>query len=290
MTKLIISILAVLLAYAPVSAQLVEMVFGPLEGDSSGILFADFDQTIDVDLWIRTAPGISIIGFHIPMSSRDEYIRSNSREGGELCELLYTWDGADFWDSNPDPIGGYTSQSFVGIESFIETDCYNGIWTEGEWWWIASFRMTTVSSGPTGIPLCNTFKEGYEPYNYYTSLGYCLDGVIFGEIDPAEIILNYACLWFNAIACSEYTVGDYNGSGAFNVADIIDSYSRLKTGLPEPASICECPPESGEFWAVATDVNNSCAFNVADIVDGYSFLKTGSPEPSPCELCPPGEP
>jgi CubicO group peptidase (beta-lactamase class C family) len=85
----------------------------------------------------------------------------------------------------------------------------------------------------------------------------------------------------------DYVIGDYNNSGAFNVADIVDGYSRLKTGLPEPAFECECPPGSGNEWAVAMDVNNSCAFNVADIVDGYSKLKTGSPELEPCEECPP---
>jgi thermitase len=90
--------------------------------------------------------------------------------------------------------------------------------------------------------------------------------------------------------CDDYLVGDFNGSGALNVADIIDAYSRLKTGLPEPALPCECPPESGDIWAVAMDVNNSCAFNVSDIVDTYSMLKTGSPDLIPCELCPPGLP
>jgi hypothetical protein len=92
------------------------------------------------------------------------------------------------------------------------------------------------------------------------------------------------------IPCNGYVIGDYNGSGAFNVADIVDGYSRLKTGLPEPAYECECPLDSGHLWPVAMDINNSCAFNVADVVNGYSFLKTGQPEPSPCELCPPGEP
>jgi hypothetical protein len=80
------------------------------------------------------------------------------------------------------------------------------------------------------------------------------------------------------------------GCDYVNVADIVDAYSRLKTGLPEPAYECECPYGSGNEWAVAMDVNNSCAFNVADIVDGYSKLKIGSPELEPCEECPPSSP
>ena len=84
-----------------------------------------------------------------------------------------------------------------------------------------------------------------------------------------------------------YVIGDYNGSGTFNVADITDGFSKLKTGLPEPAQLCECPPGSGNFWAVAMDVNNSCSFNVADIISAFSKLKTGSPELIPCSQCPP---
>jgi hypothetical protein len=88
--------------------------------------------------------------------------------------------------------------------------------------------------------------------------------------------------------CGHYVVGDYDGSGLFNVADIVDSYSMLKTGEPAyPELLCQCLPDGGDFWYVRFDVNNSCEMNVADIVDGYSKLKTGSPELVPCELCPP---
>ncbi|MEE9553646.1 MAG: hypothetical protein V3W18_05055 [candidate division Zixibacteria bacterium] len=85
-----------------------------------------------------------------------------------------------------------------------------------------------------------------------------------------------------------YVVGDYNANLAFNVADIISAFSKLKTGSPEPGMVCECPYGSGDVWAVAMDVNNSCSFNVADVIAGFSKLKTGSPELVSCELCPPG--
>jgi hypothetical protein len=87
--------------------------------------------------------------------------------------------------------------------------------------------------------------------------------------------------------CGEYVVGDYNGSGVFNVADVVDGYSKLKTGLPQAAMICECPPESGNVWAVAMDLNNSCAFNVADIVIAVHKLQGAPIEFIPCEFCPP---
>ncbi|MEE9554970.1 MAG: hypothetical protein V3W18_11790 [candidate division Zixibacteria bacterium] len=90
--------------------------------------------------------------------------------------------------------------------------------------------------------------------------------------------------------CGFYVTGDYNGSESFNVADIISSFSKLKTGSPDAALPCECPQGSGNVWAVAMDVNNTCAFNVADVIAGFSKLKTGSPELIPCELCPPDSP
>jgi hypothetical protein len=125
-----------------------------------------------------------------------------------------------------------------------------------------------------------TFNAGNFPPGSYSG------NIYLDSNDPDEPLIMIPVSLEITGGC-DYVVGDYNGSGAFNVADIVDGYSRLKTGLPEPAYECECPYGSGNEWAVAMDVNNSCAFNVADIVDGYSKLKTGSPELAPCEDCPP---
>ncbi|MEE9553516.1 MAG: hypothetical protein V3W18_04390 [candidate division Zixibacteria bacterium] len=86
----------------------------------------------------------------------------------------------------------------------------------------------------------------------------------------------------------QYVVGDFNGNLNFNIADVIATFSKLKTGSPEASLLCDCPPGSGDVWAVAMDLNNSCSFNVADVIAGFSKLKTGEPELIPCELCPPG--
>lgn len=85
----------------------------------------------------------------------------------------------------------------------------------------------------------------------------------------------------------DYVIGDYNGNEEFNVADIISAFSKLRTGSPDPAYVCECPYASGNEWAVAMDVNNSCVFNVVDIIAALSSLQTGSPDLIPCEDCPP---
>jgi subtilisin family serine protease len=130
---------------------------------------------------------------------------------------------------------------------------------------------------PSLLPATYDVSFSHDDYRDTTVTGI---EVLAGQNTPldVEMILLGEC---------DYTVGDFNGSAEFNVADVVEAYSNLRTGLPEPDQVCECPPGSGEEWAVAMDVNNSCAFNVADIVDGYSKLKTGEPEPVPCEECPP---
>lgn len=92
---------------------------------------------------------------------------------------------------------------------------------------------------------------------------------------------------FHVGANCDYILGDWNGSGSMNVADVVEAFSNLKTGAPEPAYTCECPAGSGNEWAVAMDVNNTCTFNVADVIAAYSRLKTGLPDLFPCEDCTP---
>ncbi|MEE9553648.1 MAG: carboxypeptidase-like regulatory domain-containing protein [candidate division Zixibacteria bacterium] len=102
--------------------------------------------------------------------------------------------------------------------------------------------------------------------------------ITLGEITYVNIMMQSPC---------DYVIGDFNNSGALNISDIIDSFSKLKTGSPDPGMVCECPPYSGEEWAAAMDVNSSCGFNVADVISAFSKLKTGEPELVPCEDCPP---
>jgi len=90
--------------------------------------------------------------------------------------------------------------------------------------------------------------------------------------------------------CGPYVVGDYNGNGTFNLADVIWGYGKLKGQNNPPGLLCECPAESGNTWAVAGDVNASCAFNLADIIWGYGKLKGQPNTLAPCGDCPPGAP
>jgi len=286
MIRLVISTLLILVLCAPLFAQelLVEIIFGPRDGDNVGTLYVYLNTTVTVDLWIRTAPGISIQGMHLPLSSKDDYMAS--RDGGRFYPPVDQWPTRQFNSPNDDPNhDGYTNQGILGVCTW-GGPVYNwGIHTEGEWMRVACYLMTPVNFPELNTLFCDAFIEGSDPIN---------GGIIIveyqqpGEImDPSMYEVQYACLEFRLNECGDFIVGDFNGSLQFNVADIVSSYSRLATGSPNPALQCECPPGSGQELAAAMDVNNTCAFNIADVVVAYQRLSFGQPEFQPCQYCPP---
>ena len=125
----------------------------------------------------------------------------------------------------------------------------------------------------------------------------CVDLECVGTMDWAECT-SLGGDWFengdcdagfdceSAYPCGHYIVGDYNGNGTFNIADVIAAFSKLQTGSPDAALLCECPPGSGDIWAVAFDMNNSCSFNIADIVLAFQG-RIIRPFIEPCHECRP---
>ena len=124
----------------------------------------------------------------------------------------------------------------------------------------------------------------------YEDFGGLLPG---SDVFGTEYGLNF-CLTFTGgggeFPCGHYVLGDYNGSEVFNIADVIAAFSKLQTGSPDAANLCECPPGGGIIFAIAMDVNGNCAFNLADVIVAFSKLQTGSPELDGCDLCPPAPP
>jgi len=88
-----------------------------------------------------------------------------------------------------------------------------------------------------------------------------------------------------AYPCGHFIMGDWNGDGTFNIADVIAAFSKLMTGSPDAYLLCECPPGSGNIWAVIFDLNDSCTFNVADVIIAFPGLLP--PHWEPCHFCPP---
>ncbi|MEE9552762.1 MAG: hypothetical protein V3W18_00580 [candidate division Zixibacteria bacterium] len=266
------------------TAQTTKLIFGPRDGDNAGILEVGANEVFDLQLWIRTAPDINIVGIHLPLSSNNLYVQSDFYVWGDVFYPLTLWESITYFNPIDDPNNdGHTVCSFMGVKDFPRDPFPEwGINTDGEWWLVANYRMTATDEVGEGA-YCNAFIEGYHPYNE----GFVLADWLGEVLDRSMYELEFACLNINESVCGYYLPGDFNGNWEFNVADIIASFSKLKTGSPESGFFCECPAGSGVDWAVAMDVNNNCIFNIADVIAAFSKLKTGSPELVPCEYCPP---
>lgn len=183
--------LAVFLSFSLATAQPAKIVFGPLDGDNAGAIVADTGETIEVQVWIRTEPGINIVGLHIPLASKDEMIQSDSRDDGDLLFPFPLWDDVSFLNPNPDVhLEEYTNQSILGIKDIVgDPDSLNGIETNGEWSEIATFTMTTATDGD-GIPHDDAFALGSQGDN--GSL--VLVDYPSEEMDNSTIVLDFATL------------------------------------------------------------------------------------------------
>jgi len=178
---------------------------------------------------------------------------------------------------------------------YVESDNMGG-------WYIfeTEYGLLTVGCTKTGSMLC--FNDFYSPLGEGATYGNAL--LAWAQNDMETCAGDQSRAWFygmciqgdptlklarfqDPLVYCNYITGDYNGNGVMNVADVVAAFSKLITGSPDPALLCECPYGSGVQWAVAMDVNNSCDFNIADIVAAYSKLRTGLPEVIPCQECPP---
>jgi len=278
MRKIIFAVTILLILAGLSPAQTTKLIFGPRDGENAGVIRAYGSASVDVDVWIRTEPGIQIVGLHLPLSSNSEYI--GSRDDGSFLYPLDEWDDAQFLAPNDDPVNdGYTNQSILGV-----CDSLGGcdpIETDGQWWKIAAYKMTAGPAPQFDTPYCDAFIEGHHPENG----GIVLTDYQQGELDPSQYEVEFACLQFEEF-CGGYVKGDYSGNGVVNVADLVSAFSYLETGAPEGGVMCQCPPGQGLEFAVAFDLNNTCTFDLVDICvfirhwpNPYMFI--------PCEYCAP---
>ncbi len=165
------------------TAESVKLVFGPLDGDDAGLIVAEGNETFELELWARTEPGIAIIILHIPLSTNDLYIRDTQRAEGELFYPLDVWDDIGYLAPGEDQIhNGYTVQSLIGIEDFGISPPYpdNALNTDGEWWLIATFLMTTVAEVDHETHY-DAFISGSQS---------CNGNIVLVDYDTGEIDLN----------------------------------------------------------------------------------------------------
>jgi hypothetical protein len=192
MKKLLLLALAVTFSFSLASAQLVDIVYGPLVGDAAGTIVATNGAPISVELWVRTQPGINIVGITIPLASNNQYVAS--RDDGEFDFPLHPDYG--LWDDvswlAPDDQGAYTVQGIIGVKDLIgDPDPIGGIETNGEWWMVAQFFMTTTD-GNEFVEYCDAFMAGVDP----NAGPLVLTDYETGEIDPQDVTESFACLEF----------------------------------------------------------------------------------------------
>jgi len=185
--------LAILMVSSLATAQTTKLIFGPRNGDNAGEIQADTNQVLNLELWIRTAitssDTINIVGVHIPLSTKNTYIQSSSRNGGEFLYPFPMWENVNWLNPNADTAHqGYTNQSILAIKDFPRPPFPGyGIQTNGEWWQIATFNMTTAGQGD-GMPHSDAFIIGSQADNG----GLVLVDYVTGEMDNDDVELDYA--------------------------------------------------------------------------------------------------
>jgi hypothetical protein len=289
---------------------------GELRMDDHGLAFIDNDWNMygwGYDVALAFADTDSLVDIY--ETCRDnyiEYVRGDSDNRYEhvlICSHSSAFAHYIYYND-------YNYELFHNneIESFIMQSltynlfaCSNSRYVESDnmgGWYIfeTEYGLLSVGCTKTGSMLC--FEDFYYPLGQGATYGGAM--LEWSQINMEHCAGEASRAWFygmciqgdptiklarfqDPIGLCDYVPGDFNGSGEMNIADIVDSYARLKTGLPDPSLLCECPYGSGNSWAVAMDVNNSCDFNIVDVVLGYSKLKTGSPDLLPCDQCPPAD-
>ena len=264
------------------AAEEVRMVLGPLVDGNPGTIFTYPGAMIHADLWIRTETGINIQALHLPISTKNELI--GARLGGDsLFSPILHWDDVSFLDPNDDPLhDGYTNQSMLGLCALL-SQCAQLIDTHGMWTRITTIKLRAAYCDQCDGEYNDAFAVGYHPIN----LGSILVDPEAVEIDHSSYSIRFPNLHFAENPCSSNSSGDFNGDGHFNMADISDSFDKLKHGNNGTACLLECPLGSGIEWPVAMDLNGSCSFNLTDVVIAYRKIRGEQIEFVPCQYCPP---
>jgi len=223
MRKLLLLALAVTLMFSLASAQNAKFVFGPLEGDDAGLIITTNGTQVIVPVWVKTAPGINIVGVHWPVGSNDIYIASRN---GINIDSYYPFTGVPGWESinilPPNTMGGgWSNQSLLAVKDFPRDPFpEGGINTNGEYWHVCDYLVTTTAGNPFDVPFCDVFGLGTQPDNG----GFVWADYVAGELPPSTIAYSFACLQFTANTCPEWTVtpgvvcGDANNEVCFDLA------------------------------------------------------------------------
>ena len=176
------------------------IVFGELEGDTAAVMIVENGAPIALPVWVRTTPGINIIGIHWPLASKNSYVASRDGINYDFDPFVGQNPGDSSWQSirvlPPNPMGeDFTNQGLLAIKDFPRVPYPgDGINTNGEWWQVAEYYVTTTATNPTDTLLCDAFQAGTQPDNG----GFVWADYTIGELPVNSFEYYYSCLSFSS--------------------------------------------------------------------------------------------
>jgi len=213
MRKLLLLALAVALTFSLASAQNGKFVFGPLVGDDAGEIIATNGSQISVPVYVRTSPGINIVGIHWPVASNNVYVATRDGIDFGFSPFVDLGDGCD-WQSMtvlpPTNDGAFSNQGLLGVKDFPRPPTPNcGINTDGEYWLVAEYIVTTTEGNEFDIPNCDAFQAGIDPING----GFVWANFPAEELPPTSFDYSFACLTFTSNTDPVWTEYPTEGCG-----------------------------------------------------------------------------
>ena len=288
MKRVMFAFLVIILIEGPVSSQVLnKLVYGPLEGDSAGVLTVHNGEHIAVDMWIHLDPQNPgcLIGLAHALMSENAII---AERNGAVVDSFYDepyWeqvfvDGPFVHDPDyPCTIPeGHTCEILGALAPIFGCDSILYIVPEAEWTHYGSFLMVCNDNVPTGETYY-PFSEGWYPHSCQGT-NWAFEA---GGVAPEQ---DFCGLYFEASPCS-YFPGDCNNNGAVLELNDVLFMTSFYRGSIAPNYLCECGQDPVIYnFAATADPNGNCIPNeLSDLVIEIGAYR-GTSYVSGCPDCP----
>ncbi len=273
---------------AALSQDLNKIVFGPLVGDSAGILTVRNGEEIAIEMWIHADPEnpSCIIGLSHGLITDDAII---AERNGVVIDPYYdepywesVWVDGPF-DHNPEdpfPIPeGHTGENQVALGSlFGGCDSILHILPDTGWVYYGSFLMVCNDNVPLG-EIYYPFSIGWYPHSGQGT-SWSFDNPPGGSVEPEQ---DYCGLYF--VPECDYVPGDCDHDGTpWRLTDVVSMIAFYR-GFAEPPYTCYCPPHDDDYPPGA-DPDGSCVpYELSDVVIMITMFRGPGWPPSGCLDC-----
>ena len=288
MKRVMFAFLVIILIEGPVSSQVLnKLVYGPLEGDSAGVLTVHNGEQIEIEMWVHpdgNNPG-PIIGLAHALMSEDGIIaeRNGTTINPQFDEPNWEQvflDGPfvhDPQDIFPVP-EGCTTEIQCGLCSIYPPCPIIHILPDSVWTYYGSFLMVCNDNVPTGETYY-PFSEGWYPHSCQGT-NWAFEA---GGVAPEQ---DFCGLYFEASPCS-YFPGDCNNNGAVLELNDVLFMTSFYRGSIAPNYLCECGEDPVIYnFAATADPNGNCIPNeLSDLVIEIGAYR-GTSYVSGCPDCP----